>query len=753
MSTNFPTREVTKILIYEVSLIEQREWFAELLGINPARRKQLGNNFNTGNISEMVKTMADALRRVDDLSRHAARVPHLSKPFVGRTQKKKELISNKTVTNGCIIYGPDGIGKTQFVLKTFEEEGISCHFLNGESITNLRASLEMYARELNCNIKKGGREKSLTRLFKSVCDRKNGTKLVTVIDGLNGNDDELTEVINNFSQHCPRVNHFFVITTRNTNLHFNNESTRFWSYLELPVFTNEEADQFVKTILADENAHDIRELNEELGNYPNLINQAVWKIEHTKYTKRGLYSIRNFLTYYLKIKKTLEEINVPISTIMQVVIYQLFNFENPDKGLAAPILELLAFVKADGIRLTDLKTISHYWQGIDVSRVEESIGWLNKYSCISDYTDSGSSDRIISINPSLQDVVKLCLRKLYPEENMEALRLKHFFDKLPLNFIETSQPSRLAQLAGIWQIFSKAYLTTYHIPHEMAKHIHDRYEKLGLFSSAESFIFDQLDKFIDILGNDDLGTLAIRKICGIAKRNVAKFPVAETLFREVLDQERRQLVENVPETLDIEHWIVSMLWRQKKREQAETEIKDLIERCKAAGVQTIEMKAKHVLGLILGDQKKFKNSLQIHVEVLNWRQKKLPRGHNDIVASLHNIAYCKYKLKNYDGAISDFMYILGNFSKSRTFADYLRSKYWIIMCVSEKVGESRPEILSRCISKLTELLGSQKFLLRKNHPHILDTDKSIKNFQEKLSKERICNRTLFFRDVNGFFLR
>lgn len=51
MSTNFPTREVTKILIYEVSLIEQREWFAELLGINPARRKQLGNNFNTGNIS------------------------------------------------------------------------------------------------------------------------------------------------------------------------------------------------------------------------------------------------------------------------------------------------------------------------------------------------------------------------------------------------------------------------------------------------------------------------------------------------------------------------------------------------------------------------------------------------------------------------------------------------------------------------------------------------------------------------------
>lgn len=571
-----------------------------------------------------------------------------------------------------------------------------------------------------------------------------GKDLVTVIDGLNilGDDgNELRQEIKKVIECCSTLDRpkpFLVITTLRTDLIPKDVDTFSWGYLELFVFTDEEAETFVRQKLFNENSTDIKQLNKELGNYPIAINQAVETIKRINYAKLETYSIKTYLSEYRRLGSSItmesEEIGVPKSmvTIAKMIISQLNNAEGPDGILAVQILELLAFIDGDGISRENLENISKHWQGFDSNKVKNSVDLLYKYSFIS-RKDSGT----IFIHRVVQNVLQFYLRRLHATENTEKLRLLDFFTKLPPEFIKSSQ-SRLGHLARMWTIFSRRYLNIGHPHlHGIANQIYFAYGKFGLFSQAKSFIFEQSEIFANQLGDENVNTLKIQKSCGIAMRNLGKYIQAEKIFKDVHAQQEGLLGNKHPETLDTEHWIVSMYWRRKmNNNEAETVIKDLINKCREVGETEIEMKATQVLAFILADNDDTRGSFDKLLEVWEWRRDKFGDNHSHTVAALHNLAHSKYQLRQYNEAFQDFSNILEKFIESRTPADTLKSEYWKIMCESKMIGfvGNVGCDLPNCVRKLEQLYEKQKKLgFDKNHPDILRTLESIKVIEKQLN--------------------
>ncbi|OXA46114.1 hypothetical protein Fcan01_19263 [Folsomia candida] len=719
MENNFPLSDVVEILNRDDYLATQMEKFANLLNIPLSERIHLKDRENydyitnllqrwvgrrgkeDANLIKLIEILekgelksADTLRiqfGLNDSSNHDDNLPP-TRLYVGRSEQEKDILGYRLNSNICIIHGPDGIGKTQFVLKTFKE-GINFQFLSGHSITNLRTSLENLAKRLGYNIsEQGGIQKSLTDLFKYVSRKGNMAPLVTVIDGLNlfgGETDELKQEIENFIRICSKGRkHFLVITSiRRDIIPLEDFETIVSRFMKLPIFANDEADKYVRSNLEAEDDYNIRELNSELGNYPLAIHQAVETIKF-----RGI-TIKTFLADYKSVGLSIDKqpagsFKASMLSIMRMTMSQIVT-EYPSGFLAVQILQLLAFMESDRILLQDLEQISSHWQNVDYTKVGQCTQLLSNFSCIDQDSDKSS----VSMHRVVQKVVRLNLRK-YQEngQNMEELQLSQFFQKLlNIPFMQESSKSRLTQLARMWTLFSHKYLITYRDLHEIPNQIYSRYVKLGLFSYAKSFIFQQKEIFAKQLGDHDVSTVDIAKSCANPMRNLGDYIKAEKLFRGVLIDEIKLRGVNHKETLDTEHWIVSMLFRQKRYDEAENEAKQLITKCQTANDKMLEMMVTQVLAFIIGRK-----------------------------------GQCKYELGEYDDAINIFNNILEDFLEFRTHPDNLRSRYWLIMCKFRKDDSvDRVPILRSCVDELENIIKTQKELgWDDRHPDLEEAVKS-----------------------------
>jgi eukaryotic-like serine/threonine-protein kinase len=168
----------------------------------------------------------------------------------------------------------------------------------------------------------------------------------------------------------------------------------------------------------------------------------------------------------------------------------------------------------------------------------------------------------------------------------------------------------------------------------------DVYDKLGLYTKAESLFARSLEIRLRVLGSKNADTLDAQGGLGSALWRLARYPEAEKLLSEALAQARMSLGSASPTTLRIESNLALTLADEGKFTQAETLSREVFQARRRVfgsdGHETIM--AMFVLCAILGDEGKYAESEKLNRDALEISRRVLGPNHQETIAVMSSLA-------------------------------------------------------------------------------------------------------------------
>jgi serine/threonine protein kinase/tetratricopeptide (TPR) repeat protein len=152
-------------------------------------------------------------------------------------------------------------------------------------------------------------------------------------------------------------------------------------------------------------------------------------------------------------------------------------------------------------------------------------------------------------------------------------------------------------------------------------------------------LLDEGAKKIDALPDDAVRTELMRTI-GDVYRRLGHFPEAEVLLQKTLDERRRLLGNEHPQTLTSSNDLGFLFWQQARYEEAEALLFDALETSRRVrGVdhpETLEL--ANSLGITYKNQSRHDEALTIYTETLEQQKRTLGAEHPSALSTASNIA-------------------------------------------------------------------------------------------------------------------
>ena len=693
--------------------------------------------------------------------------------FFSRDTELKEL-HNKLINSfgskfGAVLSGFPGVGKSETARQYWVKYGKSSYediivWVNAENAATMESEFQDIGEECGIQkIKKPDGNYVETKKLVDLVYRHYAAKLTTsprkVLFVFDGADDQ--NVLNQFLPKSIDYAPYILITSQCTSW-----DQRF-DYLELQVFSNEDALRFfTKNISSTQkvNAKEVEELLSKISCHPLALQQAL------SYIQKNLITVENYMSLLDQNKEMLSEGadqvgNPSINNTMTISINRLRMIDQD----AVNLLDFLAHLDGKEIK----KGFLLMFFKSDQFKLNKTLSLLRKYSIVNFNTNVNSSmefsEQVIRIHSLTQcflessqthtDVLKhleniadifikdlqACQKNAKPQNG--KLWLNHFYKicendskkSTILNcFVEVNQKllenfflarGNYSKLSEFFQYICEhqklmhgekhpVYLKTRYFLAESLYRIHERNEALKIIEhtiSSQLEIIGPLD--IDYL--ESKSTLAVCLMEGTEDKMEKAFHINKEI-KEALTETKRTCHKLYGETL---HNIAFFYITKKEFKTAIQLYKEVEEvKLKTLG-QTNEsyLTTKHNLALCYQKTEEFETAIRLYKEVEEMQLKILGPTHTSYLTTKSNLAWCYLKTEEFQTAIRFYKEVEEEQLKTLgpTHDSYLTTKHNLALCYRE------PEESDTAIRLYKEVEEVQLKTLGPTHDSYLTTKHNL----------------------------
>ncbi|MEX2139545.1 MAG: serine/threonine-protein kinase [Pirellulales bacterium] len=163
---------------------------------------------------------------------------------------------------------------------------------------------------------------------------------------------------------------------------------------------------------------------------------------------------------------------------------------------------------------------------------------------------------------------------------------------------------------------------------------------LGHSQQAEAVLVKACQTRVQLLGDDDLDTVATKHELALVYREQAKYDLAETLYKEALATRTARLGFDHADTLMSQHHLAMLYYAQGDHVLAETLIREVVElrTARLGADHPVTLTSQHRLALVYRSQRKFDAAEELCKDVLALRTARLGADHLDTLASKQLLA-------------------------------------------------------------------------------------------------------------------
>ncbi|XP_077284475.1 uncharacterized protein LOC143910015 [Arctopsyche grandis] len=347
----------------------------------------------------------------------------------------RALTENKesTIAQVAAITGLGGVGKSQLAVKyaiEYSDYYDSIIFINSEKKDSIETSFKSLAKELGIPVieerierkRSLEREKNIIYVIRSIYRYFEGTKLLIILDNVESYSS-IKDCIFSYSSSNKTIS--TLITSRDWKCCIGDEGAI--ELIPLDIFTEDEAMNFAKNYLSNENEEDVKTLIKILDNLPLAMKQALCYIKEEN--KNSILkeleqlTIKQYLDLYgkenhMSVDRDLNLMdnvdNKTVTTTCMITIKKIE--ENIHCGqLALKIFHILAYFAPENIQFEELFSDLT----IDDEQLWQAVELLHKYSLIHLYKG------VVHIHRLVQQATRINLKRKGEEEHVlrEALEL------------------------------------------------------------------------------------------------------------------------------------------------------------------------------------------------------------------------------------------------------------------------------------------------------------------------------------------
>ncbi len=711
IQTNFGNVNEMEIASYHIIIGKMADWWKKL-GQTEYLRKDDG--FMDGVLSGIVFNVMDPLTS-----------------FTGRTEELEQLhtaLQNKqdgshfaVISQMASISGLGGIGKTQLARQYVHKYG---H--NYESIiwidAETRESMGNCFRRLCKDCLKiptqdaNKMEMEMKSIVQEVYSFFQNRKSLFIFDNAQyfKNIGTLMDGVGNFLPTTKQTKTMarFLLTSRNQK----------WpnaTPIDLNVLNDAEAEELVKSSLDikdDRQDNDVKELTNELQNFPLALQQAVAHIrqkqEDYQKTRGTLFHIYDYLELYKDKTKEFLEFKFPdecedqyTKTTFMTWNITLAEIEKSELGKKArEIFYIMAYLNPNDIPISFFSEIVD-----DREQLDQVFVLIHKYSMITLRNGMASIHRLV------QSVTRLNLQH---DGRMENRVLKK-----ALSLVKTHTDHQLiAEGASVWNYANKDDDLVNEFKGIPAKLIQALREALRY---EESYAFGKvsIESLQLKIGPAHEATLSAHTELAKTLLQQGHYKDALSTLKEVRDIQTKVFGPDHPDTLTIQHNIAYTLSQQDQYEDALGTYKEVLE------IQTKVLGPNHPDNLLtlhniadtLSEQGQYEDALSTYKEVLEKKTNVLGPNHPDTLTTQHNIAHTLFEQGQYEDALRTYKEVLEKRTKvlGPNHTHTLTTQHNIAHTLS-KQGQHED-----ALSTYKEILGIQTKVFGPNHLHTLTTQHNI----------------------------